>query len=465
MVPLVWGIQMNKAIGLLHLVTLALLFALPQICNSQADYQIYGMFDYYRTAINARTTNVIYSRCFSGVGLLTCVPKQADDDYVRNYDLPYVETIPDYYGSTYCVQCCGTNPTHIDTWDLYCPTDAGTRSQFNLYGYELRLARNRGNGDNAVITCPLRRSACTYTESGATISCDRASDNTSLAGYTLKLRVKEWDSMFAFWRGVESCEIETVEMKGQLPLTYKFHEKIIIDHTPLKYPNYDYPKVLIVLVLVVFIVYGFLYFCRRKRCPYCQNKLVISLNLCMACRFYGVKPPDPVMLKALESKGEIIQGPIPERFPGAKMVVGLVRFFLSWMFGWCFRSSRAIRVHPIIVYKSNLELAGIAKESQASMDLEESKIDQDMDEILQEEDIQQNQEPITGIGLKKPSKYERMRAKWEKQRLKAMEKNSNILDQTPELIFQAVDHPKFMEFKPKVPPTKRKGTVSPYQFP
>jgi hypothetical protein len=427
------------------------------------------MFDYYRTAINARTTNVIYSRCFNGVGLLTCTPKQADDDYVQNYDLPYVETIPDYYGSTYCLQCCGTNPSHIDVWDLYCPVDAGTRSQFNLYGYELRLARKRDSTDTTVITCPLRRSACQYSSTGATISCNRATDNTSLAGYTLKLKVREWDKLFSYWRGVESCEIETIEMKGVLPIGYQFHEKIIIDHAPLTYPQYDYSKVLIILVFVVFIVYGFLYCCRRKRCPFCQKKLVVSLDLCLVCRFFGVKPPDPVLLKALESKGETIQGPIPERFPGAKFFVGFIRFFLSWIFSCCFRSSRVIKVHPVVVYKSNLELAGITQDKQVVIDVEESKVEQELDEVLAEEDskrpIDNEASVIASPVSKKPSKYERMRRKWENQRLKAMKGNPNVLDYNPELIFQAVDHPKFMEFKPSIPAPKPKGEINPYHFP
>lgn len=437
------------------------------VSRSQADYQIYGMFDYYKNPISARSINVIYSRCFTGVGLLTCVPNQADDDYVKNYDMPYVETIPDYAGSTYCLQCCGTNPTHIDIWDLYCPVDGGTRNQFNLYGYELRMARHRDSKDTTVITCPLRRSACTYTSTGSTISCNRAADNTSLAGYTLKLKVKEWDEMFGFWRGVESCEIETIEVKGPLPIGYKFHEKIILDHEPLKYPTYDYGKILILLVLVVFVVYGSLYCCRRKRCPYCQNKLVLSLNLCMVCRFYGVKPPDPVLLQALESKGETIQGPIPERFPGAKCFVALVRFFFSWVFSLCFRSSRAIKVHPVIVYKSNLELVGAI--SKTSMGLEESKIDKELDQVLMEEDLKNEKKSpnkeVTTIVSKKPSKYERMRTKWEKQRLKAMEKNPNVLDFNPELIFQAIDHPKFLELKTTGPPPKPKGEINPYHFP
>jgi hypothetical protein len=339
------------------------------------------------------------------------------------------------------VQCCGTNPDHVDVWDLYCPVDAATRNAVNLYGYELRLARNRDSEDETVITCPLKRSACTYSDTGETLSCDRVTDNTSLAGYTLRMKVREWDQLLGYWRGVESCEIETIEIAGQLPIGYQFHETLILDHPPISNLHTiekDYSKLLILTVLVVFIGYGLLYWCRRKRCPYCQQKVVLAWNLCFTCQFYCVKLPDPVLLKALESKGEVLQGPIPERFPGSKMIVSLFRACYSAICGRCccdlFAAKR--KVHPQVVYEANVDMTMATK----SMNLHAIKLNKE-----EEEEDTTDEE----ISLKeKTKKYQKDKEKWKKERLKEMKRNPQILDYDPELIFQAVEHPQFVPLKP-----------------
>jgi hypothetical protein len=455
---------------MLFLFTSLLLLLAPTAFCQKKDYQIYGLFDSFRNPLNPRRTNVVYSRCFNGVGLMTCVPKQADDDYVRNYDLPYIATIPEYAGSTYCVQCCGKNPDHIDVWDLYCPVDAGTRSIANLYGYELRLARNRDSQDETVITCPLKRSACTYSETGETLSCNRAADNTSLAGYTARLKVREWDQLFGYWRGIESCEIETIEIPGQLPIGYQFHEKLILDHEPLKYAQIqiekDFSKLLSLLILLVAIIYGLLYWCRRKRCPYCQKKLVLAWNLCFTCQFYGVQMPDMVLLEALEAKGEALQGPIPERFPGAKMIVSLFRTCYSAICGRCCDSSAAKRkVHSQVVYEANVEMAMTTK----SMNLhvfsigdeeDTSPIDEEDEEVSlkvkSKHNKQVNEKNLPKSSSPHPMKYQKLKEKWRQERLQEMESNPNVLDYDPELIFQAVDHPKFLGLKPRLSPPRPK---------
>jgi len=43
------------------------------------------------------------------------------------------------------------------------------------------------------------------------------------------------------------------------------------------------------------------------------------------CKFYGVQPPDPVLMKALEEKTEQLQGRIPERFPGSTITLYVLR--------------------------------------------------------------------------------------------------------------------------------------------
>ena len=46
-------------------------------------------------------------------------------------------------------QCCGSNPSSIDVWNLTCATNDVTSKMSNVYRYELRLAQNRYEGDLA----------------------------------------------------------------------------------------------------------------------------------------------------------------------------------------------------------------------------------------------------------------------------------------------------------------------------
>lgn len=187
------------------------------------------------------------------------------------------------------------------------------------------MARRKDATDTAYITCPLRRSACNYTESGETVSCDRSGDNTFLVGYTLKLIVNKYDSFFSFYRGISSCEIESIESNKSLAIGDYFHEKIVLVHVPLA-PTFDFSKILILLVGVVLLAYVILYFCRHTHCVYCGKKLVISIELCYMCKIYGVQPPDPILLLALKDKGQQLQGTRPERFPGLSYMYHLLRY-------------------------------------------------------------------------------------------------------------------------------------------
>lgn len=381
------------------------------------DLSVKGYFDTYLNVINQRTTALAYGRCFEGLGLYSCKPIFPDDDQILALELPYFLTVGSISGSNYCLQCCSSVPSNIDVWDLYCPvTTPALVNQVNLYGYEARFARNSFDGDSVVIRCPLRRSACTYDNSGNTLSCNRASDATFLAGYTLTLDVVQYNVNFKYWRGVSKCSIETIEVNATY--TGNFQEKIIMRHIPPTIPPWDYSKIGFFSFFIILLAYGLLYCCRRKHCPYCGNKLVLSRQLCYKCRWVGAKVPDPVLLKALEEKGETLQGKIPGIFPGLGMVAGFFRLIFVLV---CCSCRRKVKVVP---NKYDLMM----QELEGNVSISESK-------------IQSLEEDTKSVKYKK-AKYK---------------DNPNILEYDAQIIYEAIQHPKFIKDKdPNDKPKKKR---------
>eukprot|EP00981_Chlorochromonas_danica_P006548 scaffold1431_cov167-Ochromonas_danica.AAC.8 len=311
-------------------------FLLPSLSQ---DYDIHGLFTSYTSSLDTLNVQTIYSKCVKGLGFETCNPKLPTDIIELDAMMDYYKDLASQYGATYCLQCCGDQANFIDTWDLYCDVDTKTASLGNVYGYELRLARNQDSTDSGYVRCPLRRSACKYNEEGETLSCDRSSDNTYLIGYTAKITVHEYSANFKFWRGASHCSITSYESPWPLNASDTFHETIIMNYSPSEYPNYsNYSKYLFLLLFLIIVIVGLLYFCRRKRCVYCQQKLVFSYSLCIKCRLVGAQPPDPVLLRMMEEKGVHLQGEIPEPFPGVKAMCKC----LSWCccFAGCCRGGQ-----------------------------------------------------------------------------------------------------------------------------
>jgi hypothetical protein len=335
------------------------------------DVTVKGLFDYYINPISTRTIASIYGKCFQGIGLLTCKPVYPDDDGFLREQLPYFLTVGKTVGQNYCLSCCSSSPSDIDIWDMYCDVNEATQNQVNIYGYELRLARNMGETDQEVVRCPLRRSACAYDDLGNTLSCNRSADNTFLVGYTVTITVNVLDYNLKSWNSVSDCSIETVESNVSLAVTgEQFREKLIMIHKPPQYPSWDYPKAVFFVFFLFFVIYLLLYFCRRKRCPYCNAKLVLSRDLCTICRWVGAKPPDPVLMQALEEKGQHIQGNLPEKFPGLRLFVGLFRCLFILI---CCGCRRKVKVAPT-------KYDNVIKELESNLELVEEKI-QTLDEV------------------------------------------------------------------------------------
>ena len=63
----------------------------------------------------------------------------------------------------------------LDTSEFFLPTPRGLPS--NLYGYELRFRQKADEEDEAIVRCPLRRSACAYA-GNFLLGCTAALDDT-----------------------------------------------------------------------------------------------------------------------------------------------------------------------------------------------------------------------------------------------------------------------------------------------
>jgi len=288
------------------------------------------MFDHLIDISKAQVTQ-IYKKCFQGMGLLTCLPHDhPTDDYTLNHEMTYYkEQIITDLGKPYCVQCCGSFPSNIDHWNLDCRADATTTGLTNLYGYEFKFARRNTVLDTQLISCPLRRTACQYADNGDTLSCTgRATDKTYLHGYYLKIWVATISIEGNTWQSVYKCEAESYEENTALQIGDTFKEIFEIIHPPIEQP-WDIIRVFVYLFCAYLFIYCTLYFCRRKHCAWCTKKLVFSKDLCWLCKLYGVEPPDPFILQALEEKALHVQGLPPERFPGSRVFVESCRKFYA----------------------------------------------------------------------------------------------------------------------------------------
>ena len=261
-----------------------------------------------------------YSACYLGFGFTRCKAAQPDDDALLRDILPYYRNFDDIFGLNYCLQCCSENQD-VDVWDLKCNYDADTGPAVNVYGYELRFGRNRFPGDTAVTRCPIKRSACTYDPvTGRTLECDEDNDDKFLVGIEATLHVQKMGKDFFSWRSVTACSVEAIESNVSLVTGDTFTEKYIIHHSvaPHEWGVFDGALLGLIGIAGIYIV---LYYCRRQHCIICAKKLVFFKDRCYLCRFYGAHPPDPLLLKALEEKGTLLQGEMPERFPGSRRMV------------------------------------------------------------------------------------------------------------------------------------------------
>ena len=142
-----------------------LLFFFPlllRFCRSQVqDKQLYGQFMVYNYPIDERAIDAINSQCFEGIGYINCRPVNLVTRESRENSLPYYVQLLDIVDDYICLQCCGINQ-NVDTWDLECPITMLTALTYNKYGLVLHMAKRRFEGDREYVSCPMKRTVCTF---------------------------------------------------------------------------------------------------------------------------------------------------------------------------------------------------------------------------------------------------------------------------------------------------------------
>lgn len=295
------------------------------------DISVYGKLELDKIPIDDPEIDAVYATCFGGMALTTCLPNLPTDGIILQQMLPYYVNLKKLVGVPYCLECCGTFENNIDVWNLTCSTDYVSGTTSNKYGYQFRFAAKRNANDRKVVTCPLKRSQCTYDKNELKINCDRMNNITYLHGYILKVHVVQYYKGLTFWRGVESCSAQAIEKSYKMQKIDEFSEVIYIVHPPLFQALT--PTILGLLGLLGFIlIYIVLYLVRRSYCIICANKLVFCCKICTMCQFVGATPPDKFLMEALDEKNRCIEAEQPVGYiPGAVLlnekIARIVMFF------------------------------------------------------------------------------------------------------------------------------------------
>jgi hypothetical protein len=198
------------------------------------SYNINGKVSSSSTAFGYGEGLVVNAKCFNGIlGLTTCKATNLDNVAAFDQYLPYYYNFNSRGSVPYCVECCGNSPERIDKWQLQCSLDSVSARLTNMYGYEFRfLKRSLGSADvSELVSCPIWRTGCTYASNGTVIACQK-NDGKFLSGYTLTLNIREYNSNFQFWRGVDSCTVVTTESNTTLA-----HNGIFSENIDLVYNN------------------------------------------------------------------------------------------------------------------------------------------------------------------------------------------------------------------------------------
>ena len=289
--------------------------------------QVLGKISPSYTDLDFTELGQITGLCFGGMMLKTCTSIVPTDDFVsRNELLYYTATLAK--PAQYCLQCCGTSPSFQDRWDLTCVTDLFTSVSTNVYGYEFRFALKPTAGDNtAIITCPIKRSACTY--DGNTITGCAETDNTYLWGYTLTVNVIEYSDGLTYWRGVSSCSAVSHEKLVSMEPGDYWTETIYMNYSPAPFKPAAPWNLLWLGLFAIVMFYPIVRFCRHYQCTVCNRRLYLvpwPLKRCAFCLFLNADLPDPYMLEALEAKGRrIIDGDFRPRLTIDKVII---KFFV-----------------------------------------------------------------------------------------------------------------------------------------
>jgi hypothetical protein len=179
------------------------------------------------------------------------------------------------------------NPTQNENFIM-------TRSGYdhsNLYMYEFRFRSKSYEGDDTIVTCPLKRSDCGYTATNFLLDMCGNNDNTFLAGYRLRVLLnhayrdtrdfpdddKYNDDEFPDrWWAVKSCSAEPIEVLTP-PAFFEEHIEYFYVPRIYYYPLWWIVSSVLAAALLLFSCATY-YF--ADECVVCHKKNAL-MSLCM----------------------------------------------------------------------------------------------------------------------------------------------------------------------------------------
>mmetsp|Transcript_11281 Transcript_11281/g.26508 ORF Transcript_11281/g.26508 Transcript_11281/m.26508 type:complete len:389 (+) Transcript_11281:606-1772(+) len=202
----------------------------------------------------------------------------------------------------------------MDTTEFFLMTSKGLPS--NLYGYEVRFRQKEYELDERIVSCPIKRTACTYA-GDFLIGCEAALDETFLAGYHVNVEVKrayrnkieynavdddlvDDDDYPSKWWSVVSCEVRANEV-GHAPDW--FEESIKFYWTPKQYIYAWYMILGYIAGSSLFFFAAFVVFFAEE-CIICsrKNAFLSRDRMCLVCRALGSPLPHPEIIARLDAE-------------------------------------------------------------------------------------------------------------------------------------------------------------------
>ncbi len=78
-----------------------IILAFKALNGKAQDPSVYGLFAEQKVRPNSRATNLVYSKCFQGLDMITCVPTLPKDTIELSYILDYYKDLGSIAGMPY----------------------------------------------------------------------------------------------------------------------------------------------------------------------------------------------------------------------------------------------------------------------------------------------------------------------------------------------------------------------------
>jgi len=282
---------------------------------------IYGLIQ--TDSVPIETDNIL-PQCFYGMGVENCAIVNSAELGLNNYN--YYQEIQNPVEaseavSVYCLEWPYWTLNSADSlveWNVLCdPVTGDYMDHLNSFGLQIRLAANRWVGDTEIITCPMKRDACTYDQDDYLVGCEETA--LYMAGFNLTVSIKPKDDGSARWRNVVRCSAEVWETAAQ---PTAFRARLVLEDASAEAYALGAAALALLLAALLAAAAAALRYFRTKTCDTCHAKLFLGVSKCWKCIFLGAHSPPPALMHMIEHRVEHPEdwhiGPDPSYFTAAR---------------------------------------------------------------------------------------------------------------------------------------------------